>query len=216
MAVHVDHLIIPASNPRLTHWDASQHSALGIESYDPLAFDNLPLISGAVAKFDAINGETLVSTVFRELFLRYQMDRTFGLTLLHRHFDLDKTERLVDYGGTSVPWRLGKISGSIQASSWLLSDNGLRPYEFYYTSVRDEATEPDVANANQRAFFHDFKGLLSKYKAYGVFGLCRYPGDDFPGRVEVTKGRANINLKPDDVSRPITFCLVIWSFWACH
>jgi hypothetical protein len=131
------------------------------------------------------------------------MDRTFGLILLHRHFDLDANERLVDYGGTSVPWRLSKTSGNIRASCWLLSvDGAIRPYEFCYASSRDEVTEPDLANMDQQAFFSAFKKLLGKYNAEDLWGLCRYPGDDFPGRVEVTEGRANINLKPEDVSHP--------------
>src|ERR1700722_10973256 len=58
-------------------------------------------------------------TSFRELFLDYNMDRTFGLILLHRHFDLNENERLVEYNGTSVPWRLSNISGNIRASSYL-------------------------------------------------------------------------------------------------
>ncbi|KAI9769972.1 MAG: hypothetical protein M1840_003683 [Geoglossum simile] len=105
------------------------------------AFNKLPSISDAVAKFDAIDGDSLVSTSFRELFLRYNMDRTFGLILLHRHFELDQNERLVSYGDTSVPWRLSKISKNITPSNWLLSGDGaFRPYEFRYTPAMDEAT----------------------------------------------------------------------------
>ncbi len=97
--------------------------------------------------------------------------------------------------------RRRRTSGNIRPSNWLLTaDGAIRPYEFYYASVRDEATELDLANTDQRAFFDAFKELLRKYNAEGLWGLCRYPGDDFPGRVEVTEGRANINLRPEDVS----------------
>lgn len=207
MAVEVDSLARSAAarNPSLKDFDASQDSKLYLGSYDPLAFNSLPSITDAGSKLDTINGTTLVPTVFRDLFLRHKMDRTFGLMLLHRHFDLDKGGRLVEYGGTSVPRRLSKLSDSIHGSCWLLSDNSVRPYEYSYTSIREEATEPNLDNSTHQTFFHEFKDLLRKYNVEDVFGLCRYPGDDFAGRVEVTEGRANINLKPADIMSPITF-----------
>ncbi|KAL2071340.1 hypothetical protein VTL71DRAFT_12575 [Oculimacula yallundae] len=191
----------------------TQPDAWRLESYDPETYQRLPSISDAVANFDRIDGDSLIATTVRELFLSHKMDRTFGLILLHRHFDLDETERLVDYGGTAVPWRLSKASGNIRPSTWLLTaDGGIRPYEFYYTSVRDEATEPDLANADQLAFFDALKTLLRKYNAEGLWGLCRYPGDDFPGRVEVTEGRANINLMPEDYPKDMTSRTAAWFF----
>jgi hypothetical protein len=181
---------------------------LRLDSYNPEAFNKLPSISDAVAKFDALDGDTLVSTSFRELFLRHNMDRTFGLILLHRHFELDLNERLVSYGDTSVPWQLSKISKHIMPSNWLLSGDGaIRPYEFCYAPAVDEATGPNLANSDQRAFFGALLELLYEHKAEDLWGLCRYPGDDFPGRVEVTEGRANINLRPEDVSNYLSSLL---------
>ena len=49
----------------------------------------------------------------------------------------------------------------------------------------------------------DFKRLLDSLEIPDLFGLCRYPGDDFEGLSEITRGKANINLKPADVSH---FC----------
>lgn len=190
--------------------EAGQEPKTRLESYDHNEYQTLPSISDAVAKFDAINGDNLVSTAFRELFLNYKMDRIFGLILLHRHFDLEQNERLVEYGGTSVPWRFSKISENIRASSWFLSVSGvIRPYEFYYTVTRNEATELDPSKADQRAFLDAFKDLLSFHNAVNLLGLCRYPGDDFPGRIEVTEGRANINLKPEDVSVDCCRCSLL-------
>ncbi|KAH0542351.1 hypothetical protein FGG08_003289 [Glutinoglossum americanum] len=186
---------------------------LRLNSYDPEAFNKLPSISDAVAKFDAIDGDSLVSTSFRELFLRHNMDRTFGLILLHRHFELDQNERLVSYGDTSVPWQLSKISKNIMPSNWLLSGDGaIRPYEFCYTPAMDEATGPNLANSDQQAFFDALIELLHKHKAEGLWGLCRYPGDGFPGRVEITEGRANINLRPEDYPKDMESRTAAWFF----
>ena len=117
---------------------------------------------------------------------------------LHRHFELKPNERLVDYGGTSVPWRLGKISRNIQPCNWALNDDVIRPYEFRYSCGPDAG--PDFAEPALQAFAIEFRELMHRRGAQELFGLCSYPGDDFTGRVEVTEGRANINLKPEDVS----------------
>ncbi|PQE25768.1 phosphotransferase enzyme family domain-containing protein [Rutstroemia sp. NJR-2017a BBW] len=150
--------------------------------------------------FDAINGENLISTVFQEMFLSHNMDRLFGLILLHRHFDLDSSEKLVEYRGTSVPWKTSMISDDISAACWTISAHGvISPYEFTYAPRSDPDLGPNLGKPEQVAFFNAFRTLLKQHHAEGVFGLCQYPGDDFQGRVEITEGRANINLKPQDV-----------------
>ena len=53
--------------------------------------------------FDEKNGVDIISNTIRELFLKHGMDRVFGLSFLHHHFDLDSNELLVEYRGTSVP-----------------------------------------------------------------------------------------------------------------
>lgn len=168
--------------------------------YDPNSFNNLPLIRQAAARFTDINGEHVVSTTFRDLFVRHKMDRTFGLALLHRHFELDVDERLVEYRGTSVPWAVNQLAAHIKPSSWLISAMGtVHPYEFYH-SLSDEGPTLDLGNPHQQAFLAEFAEVLSQHNAQGLFGLCRYPGDDFKGRIEITQGRSNINLIPEDVS----------------
>lgn len=179
------------TQPLNNHLDLPDAGApkMRLESYDPETYQRLPSISDAVAKFDFIDGDSLVSTTILELFLRHQMDRTFGLILPHRHFDLGENERLVGYGGTSVPWRLSKSSGNIRPSNWLLTaDGALRPYEFYYSSVRDEATEPDLANTDQRVFFDASKGLHRKYNTEGVWVSVDTQGMTFRGKLKLPKG----------------------------
>ncbi|KAL2018160.1 hypothetical protein VTK56DRAFT_1185 [Thermocarpiscus australiensis] len=61
-------------------------------------------------------------------------------------------------------------------------------------------------------FMESFKGLINKYDAADVFGLCRYPGDNFGGLCEITQGRANINLKPADWPKDLTAIDTAWFF----
>lgn len=168
-----------------------------LTQYDPLAFNKLPTISQAGQDFDAINGDDLISTEFRELFQRHKMDRKFGLCLLHNHFPLEEHERLVEYRGTCVPWKLGKMTRTLQPSAWMISpDDAIQPYEFHFEPT---GAEPDLQNPSVQAFLDELTSYLNKHSVRRLFGLCTYPGDDFKGRLEITEGRANINLQPGDV-----------------
>ncbi|KAI1748549.1 hypothetical protein F4782DRAFT_550660 [Xylaria castorea] len=62
--------------------------------------------------------------------------------------------------------------------------------------------EPQSPNsATYKVFIKDFFQILRQNNVIGLLGLCQYPGDDFEGRVEITEGRANINLHPDHFPR---------------
>ncbi|KAH8198649.1 hypothetical protein TruAng_007190 [Truncatella angustata] len=172
---------------------------MALAAYSPATYNDLPYLPVAGESFDKKNGYELVAT-FRELFLDHKVDRVFGLSLLHRHFDLDERERLVEYNGTAVPWNQD-IKKFVQPNNWVFEGHIFRPFEFYYNGV--EGATKDVVTPDTtkyQAFVESFKGLLVQYNAADLFGLCSYPGDDYPGRVEVTQARANINLHPKDVS----------------
>lgn len=51
-------------------------------------------------------------------------------------------------------------------------------------------------------FLTEFSKLLVTHNAENILGLCTYQGDGYPGRVEFTVGRSNINLTPDEVRLP--------------
>ncbi|GAB1312350.1 hypothetical protein MFIFM68171_02560 [Madurella fahalii] len=146
------------------------------DSYDPSVYDGLSSIADAVKKFDAVDGESLVSDSFRELFLQHNMDRTFGLALLHRHFDLSTDERLVEYHGTSIPWRQETASSHIRPTNWLLTKDGsVRSYEFYYPSSHDDGVDAEAGDPKYRPFIRAFEALLLQKNVMDLFGLCRYP-----------------------------------------
>lgn len=79
-------------------------SIMEVSEYSVEHFQGLPTLEAARAKFIALRGDELVRTVFRDFFLEHGMEYKFGLSMLHRHFNLSPGEMLVDYGGTSVPW----------------------------------------------------------------------------------------------------------------
>lgn len=138
----------------------------------------------------------------RDLFQQHGVERMLGMSLLHRHFDMDSSEMLVEYRGTSVPWERGhNMAQKVRPSNWTVTaDAACQPFEFEYSLDDDDCEMELLADPKVATFVNEFADLLYKEGLVGLFGLCRYPGDDFKGRVEVTEGRANINLRPDDVS----------------
>lgn len=184
------------------HAPGMLHQKMKLDSYDPDSFNALPELASAGARFKAVGAEALVGSDFRDLFIEHKMDRTYGLILLHRHFDLSNDERLVEYRGTSVPWQHDELYKQVVPSTWLICHDGaIRPYEFIYAPQnKAENVDPDPKSPEKARFLQEFQRLLQKHNATGLFGLRRYPGDDFRGRIEITRGRANINLLPGDVS----------------
>ncbi|KAJ5394741.1 hypothetical protein N7509_006528 [Penicillium cosmopolitanum] len=169
---------------------------MSIGEYSVDHFQTLPSLEVARTNFMELNGDDLVKDVFKKFFIEQSMDRTFGLAMLHRHFDLEPDEMLVDYEGTSVPWKSGHVSGMKppQSAIWAVSSDGeFRPTEFYFSEGKDLNIGED-----ELGFMKRFQELLHEHNVTQSFGLCRYPGDDFNGLCEITHGRANINLKPND------------------
>ncbi|GMG10430.1 unnamed protein product [Aspergillus oryzae] len=170
---------------------------MSIGEYSVDHFQTLPSLEVARTNFVKLNGDDLVKDVFKKFFVEQGMDRTFGLAMLHRHFDLEPGEMLVDYQGKSVPWSAGHVSGMKppQPAIWAVSSDGaFKQTEFYFSEEKGL-----TIGEKELRFMKRFQELLREHKVTQSFGLCRYPGDDFNGLCEITHGRANINLKPNDV-----------------
>nr|QOD95034.1 HhpV [Paecilomyces variotii] len=183
---------------------------MSIGEYSVDHFQNLPSLEIARTNFMKLNGDDLVKDVFKKFFIEQGMDRTFGLAMLHRHFDLEPGEMLVDYEGTSVPWNAGHVSGMKppQPAIWAVSSDGeFKPTEFYFSEG-----EGLTIGEEELRFMKRFQELLHEHKVTQSFGLCRYPGDDFNGLCEITHGRANINLKPNDWPKDLSAVDTAWFF----
>ncbi|ATY64602.1 hypothetical protein A9K55_004765 [Cordyceps militaris] len=179
-----------------------------IAPYSHHHFHSLPTIKDAHARFTVAKGQDHVEW-FKDFFVKHGMDQRFGLAMIHRHFDLEPSEKLVEYMGTSTPWS-GGSSGmkEPQPAMWAFDDAGLlRPTEYHYSETQDaDFTHQDLE------FFAKFKAELALRNLADIFGLARYPGDDFEGSCEFTQGRANINLQPHDYPAILKAISTVWFF----
>ncbi|KAJ5491649.1 hypothetical protein N7539_003216 [Penicillium diatomitis] len=79
----------------------------------------------------------LSKNVFKVFFIEQGTDRTFGLAMLHRHFDLEPGGMLVDYEGTSVPWNESHVSemNPLEPAIWAISSDGdIKPTGFCFSA----------------------------------------------------------------------------------
>ena len=73
-----------------------------VAPYDSDIFNTLPSLRDARELFKDRHGEYAVQQLL-DLIEQQGMEQKFGVSLLHRHFDLQKNEALVDTNGTSSP-----------------------------------------------------------------------------------------------------------------
>lgn len=74
--------------------------------YDPKAYDSLPSLAVAAKFANKAAMRNLFGPV-RDLFLEEKVQEIFGICLLHRHFPIKETQRLVEYHHSSSPWDAG-------------------------------------------------------------------------------------------------------------
>ena len=174
-----------------------------VELYDPAAFTHIPFIKDATIQFYENGLHKLVQSI-GALIRDHQLENMFGVCLVHRHFELRDNEKLVEYKGTATPWENGTertTGGTVTAQSWFYHGDKLVPFEFEYVP-------PDIEHAIHwelipAGFLAGLRSLIDTHTSGHLLGLRRYPGDDYPGGVEVTQGRANITFHPEDVTSNI-------------
>ncbi|KAF2844423.1 hypothetical protein T440DRAFT_327514 [Plenodomus tracheiphilus IPT5] len=184
--------------------------AVAIAPYSQNHFQSLPSLNDARDKFLELDGDGLVKNVFHDFFINNGMERTFGLAMPHRHFDILPGQVMVNYNGTSTAWNAtpGEGMDKPQPASWSFSSTGeLLPIEFSYS----KGHKVEIGE-KETAFVADFKRLLDEKNLTKMFGLCEYPGDDFEGTCEITMGSANINLKPKDYPEGLKGADTAWFF----
>lgn len=167
--------------------------ALCVSPYDHGFFNSMPRWPASLPNHEALGGDEWIRKTFGPLFRKHQVQNIFGIQLLHQHFLLEDDEHLTDVNGTSTPW---KSTTGIEPSSWAIdSTDKPKPLEFH---VPHEGTPVPNWTVLQD-FLKAFVQLLDSLGIRKLYGLALYPGDGFPGRVEMTIGRCNVNLTPFQV-----------------
>ena len=124
----------------------------------------------------------------------------FGLTLLHRHFNIEPSERLVTVGNTSIPWGPedygveNRPLGKVIPYTFIFEEPGrLAPFEYNFV-VHERVNSVINISAATKAFVRELGALLFSLKLEKVLGL-RTVTEVEGNRAEFTVGRANIFIQ---------------------
>lgn len=151
------------------------------------------------------------------MFHRHKVHKTFGVMILHRHFDMTQDERLVEYGGVTTPWPLSETNeifgGKVVPRCWTFSKGGLYPIEFGF-NPSGENTYPEVKF--QAGFVQELHELLCRLEIDDLFGLTILDDGDLSTLrgIERTVGRVSITI-PVSEGQVASAVESVWTF-GCH
>jgi len=172
--------------------------------YSSATFNDLKGPGEALQSLKELKGDDAIPTCIREVFDRHDMSEKFGISLLHRHFDIDESERLVAVNDTSTPWgheaysnhKLGKV---LPQAFIFTSPDKIVPFEytFFTPNLLDNVTLFESAT---KAFLTELGLCLFSLQLEKVLGLRVHPGIQKKLKLEFTVNRANINVDIDKES----------------
>jgi hypothetical protein len=174
--------------------------AVVMQCYSTLLFNTFLDLHTVKERFESKGGMDLVNGIFKPIIERHQLEAKLGVGLLHRHFELGGNEKLVEFNNISLPWSAqagdNHSGGKIIPNAWAICDGKILPYEFYFSPLgQDRPFDFDKATA----FLADFIQVIEEKGLDKVIAIRLFPHEGFSGALELTEGRANINLSPDQV-----------------
>jgi len=161
-------------------------------------------------EFKSRGGPQFVYDICRPLLRKHGLTSVFGVGLVHRHFDIDSDQKLVEFNNITLPWRTTTMTTAggedveakihILPTAWMFDDQEQKwmPYEFSYSPMGK--VEPvRLDDARYRDFLAEYACALKDAGLQKVVGLRLWPGEGFRGGLERTEGKANIWLVPGQV-----------------
>lgn len=182
--------------------------AVLVSSYKTDVFNQLLPFEDAGPAFDRVKGMSIVKSQMKDLFRKHRVENFIGLQLLHQHFQLYPDQKLVDINGTSSPM-VPPQPDSVTPVVWgirieISNDIYLEPLEFTLNSGDAELDQASPLSQERLEsflvekcdFFKEFATTVKFLGIEGLFGFTRHPGTGYPGRIEISGDRVNINLTP--------------------
>ncbi|KAK5950226.1 hypothetical protein OHC33_008694 [Knufia fluminis] len=168
--------------------------SIQIVPYSVEEFNKIPSLGVSDKEFHARRGEEFVLSTLRLILLEHKMHDTFGVQLLHNHFELKKGEKLVDLNNQATGWTLDDgdklMGGEVVPTSWrIIKGQGLMPYEFEFKTLGGEKGI-DLTDKKYQPFLKDFVSAIEAGDFDGCVGLATR--GETPGGLEITQGRSNI------------------------
>lgn len=175
-----------------------------MQSYSTDWFNTLPDLHTVKERFESKRGMDLVNGLFKPMVEKHQLEAKLGVGLPHRHFELEGNEKLVEFNNISLPWsnQVGDnhSGGKIIPNAWAICDGKILPYEFYFSPLgHDHPFDFDKVTAFLTEFVQVVKDRGLDRGLDKIIAIRLFPHEGFTGALELTEGRANINLSADQI-----------------
>ncbi|KAJ6021255.1 hypothetical protein N7540_006759 [Penicillium herquei] len=171
------------------------------DTFNPAAFHSIFSLHDADKDFQERNGTSFVETKLKSLILQHGVQDIFGVSLVHRHFDLDQGTILVEKDMVTAPWRsdnsFTKHGGKIIPISWFFRDDNVLPYEFGFVPY---STAGPPRLEDYAPFVKEFFDTVKLHGLENSVGIRRLSGTESPGMLECTEGKVNIMFSGNEVS----------------
>ncbi|KAH8745972.1 hypothetical protein BGZ57DRAFT_936061 [Hyaloscypha finlandica] len=179
--------------------------------YNPETYAGLPTVSQNAAVFTQKDAEKALNDCGK-VFFNHSLQKTHGLVLLHRHFQLTPEEFMVEYRGTATAWPINAklpVGAAIRPTTWAITDGALEPYEFEFIPGSEKFGD-DLDDINS-SFVQELYGLLQEKDLLSTFGLVKLPtGEDaIRDAYEITIGRASVTFPGGDMNKGVG---AMWRF----
>lgn len=177
-----------------------------MHSYSTHLFNTFPDLHTVQERFQSKSGMDLINALFRPMVEKHHLEAKLGVGLLHRHFELRGNEKLVEFNNISLPWSSqagdNHSGGKIIPNAWAVCDGKIIPYEFYFSPLgHDHSFDFDQVTA----FLTEFVQAIEERGLDKIIAIRLFPHEGFTGALELTEGRANINLSPNQVCVALSY-----------
>ncbi|KUJ09032.1 uncharacterized protein LY89DRAFT_788446 [Mollisia scopiformis] len=162
-----------------------------------LHYNTLQDLSAAYDEFTVQQVQKAIDSKIGNLFVKHGVQSALGLTLLHRHFPISQSEKMVNYGAVACPWDTSTMSAevarNIHSSFWRFTQpTVMAPYEFEY--IMGASYENKLEEERFQVFLGEFGAFLEDHNLIRLLGVQMLDAIGEEPGLEFTADRANITL----------------------
>lgn len=176
--------------------------------YSPAHYSTLPSLPTAASSLPTFRASALFPTL-GALLIRHNLHHHLSLTLLHAHFPLTPTERLIAFGNVSIPVSTAiALDAPISPLCFRFVADGLAAYEF----IHGREAAVDLGQDRYVGFLQELRSVLEKAGLLDVLGVGVRQDDAGGIGAEFTSGRANVVVAVDEMPGADEAVEAVWTF----
>ena len=183
-----------------------------VAPYSHDSFHQIQDVGDVMDQLKTKNSNVFVHTTLAPIFKKHSLEEVLGVGLVHRHFSISPSEKLVEFNNITTPWSGIKLNsnhsakipnsanGLVTETSWVLDANDKwMPFEFSF-DPQGTTTVVNLEGSQYQEFLQEYTTALKQNGFDKILGLTAWPGAGYTGGLEFCSGRGNIVLTPDQTT----------------